>query len=57
VLRFTSSGVLDSSFGNAGFAHGGVFTLGGPTAGGIALQPDGKIIVVGYCQQTAAYVF
>lgn len=41
VVRFTPSGVLDSGFGNGGAARVGF------SASSMALQPDGKIVVVG----------
>jgi uncharacterized delta-60 repeat protein len=43
VVRFTSSGMLDSTFGT-----GGIVTLrfiNGPPASGVLVQPDGKILV------------
>lgn len=43
VIRYTSSGVLDSTFGT-----GGIVTLNeinGPSASGVLVQPDGKILV------------
>ena len=50
VARFTSSGALDHSFGSGGLVQGPAV----PTAGGsgslaraVAIQPDGKIVVVG----------
>jgi uncharacterized delta-60 repeat protein len=45
VVRYDTAGVLDSSFGT-----GGKVTLSrttNDTAGGMVLQPDGKIVVVG----------
>jgi uncharacterized delta-60 repeat protein len=46
VARFTSSGVLDSSFGTAGVTTTQVGT-GASGAAALALQPDGRIIVAG----------
>jgi uncharacterized delta-60 repeat protein len=50
VSRYNADGSLDQSFGNGGFA-----TIGAQSAtivvsdgNGVALQPDGKIVVVGY---------
>ena len=48
VLRYHSHGVLDT-----GFAENGVFTFNGladseDRAHGIAIQPDGRIVVAGY---------
>jgi len=43
VVRYTSTGVLDSTFGT-----GGIVTLGdiaGPSLSGVVIQPDGKIVV------------
>ncbi len=43
VIRYTSSGLLDSTFGT-----GGIVTLNeinGPSASGVLVQPDGKILV------------
>jgi|SRR5271167_3373449 len=43
VVRYTSNGVLDSAFGT-----GGIVTLSfinGPSASGVLVQPDGKILV------------
>jgi uncharacterized delta-60 repeat protein len=43
VVRYTSAGVLDSTFGT-----GGIVTLSqinGPSASGVLVQPDGKILV------------
>ncbi|MFI5116932.1 MAG: hypothetical protein ACHP8B_09555 [Terriglobales bacterium] len=43
VVRYTSAGVLDSTFGT-----GGIVTLNeilGPSASGVLVQPDGKILV------------
>ena len=45
VARFTSSGGLDSSFGSGGVAHGP--SIGGSVGRGVAIQSDGKIVVVG----------
>jgi uncharacterized delta-60 repeat protein len=48
ILRYNSDGTLDDTFGT-----GGVVTYNGPANGadwaqGVAIQKDGKIIVVGY---------
>ena len=47
VLRLTKEGILDQEFG------GGVFTFNGPANGGdtgnaVVVQPDGRIVVVGF---------
>ena len=57
LLRYTSSGALDRSFGNAGIALGGMIGSTGMSIYNMALQPDGKIIVVGTCQGTTTYDF
>ncbi len=46
VLRYTTAGVLDTSFGGFGYAgtHFGTDTFGRA----VAIQPDGKIVVAGY---------
>src|SRR6185437_10675331 len=48
ALRLQSGGGLDGSFGNGGIAR---FELGNPAyrdeAGGVALTPDGKIVLAG----------
>jgi len=45
VARYTSVGVLDTTFGTAGVA---VVDIGGiDTTWGVALQPDGNILVIG----------
>ena len=43
VVRYDSSGFLDSSFGNAGVLATGIVT----SAFSIAIQPDGKILLTG----------
>jgi uncharacterized delta-60 repeat protein len=46
LARFTSSGGLDPSFGSGGLAHGP--SVAGASVGrAVAVQPDGKIVVVG----------
>ena len=45
VARLTSAGALDTTFGVNGFAQQSVG--GNTTAGGIAVQSDGKIVVAG----------
>jgi uncharacterized delta-60 repeat protein len=46
LLRLTSSGILDTTFGAAGFVIS-AFTGNNDRATAAALQPDGKIIAVG----------
>ncbi len=48
LVRYSPNGVLDASFGSSGK----VVTAIGTDAsyiGGLALQPDGRIVVAGYC--------
>ncbi|HEX8249479.1 MAG TPA: FG-GAP-like repeat-containing protein [Pyrinomonadaceae bacterium] len=48
VARITAVGVLDASFGTNGFVTTGDFGLPGTnSAWRVAIQPDGKIVVVG----------
>lgn len=49
VARITASGVLDTTFGDGGVVKVNLST-GVDTAAGIALQSDGKIVVVGTSQ-------
>lgn len=44
VLRYTTDGSLDATFGSGGVARLG---FSGGTAFGVAIQPDGKIVVAG----------
>jgi uncharacterized delta-60 repeat protein len=46
LLRYTAKGRLDQSFGTGGVATANLGGLGG-SVGGVAVQPDGKVIVVG----------
>ncbi len=45
--RFTSSGLVDTSFGTNGVLMADVSDAPGAQANGVALQPDGKIVVAG----------
>ena len=45
LVRYNSNGSLDAGFGNGGIAR--VFETGFQQATGVALQPDGKILVIG----------
>ena len=45
VVRYTSSGALDPTFSGDGVKTVHVGTFGG--AGGVVVQPDGKVVVVG----------
>jgi uncharacterized delta-60 repeat protein len=47
LIRLTSSGLIDTSFGTAGYVRTLVATTSGARAG--AIQEDGRIIVVGIC--------
>ncbi len=48
VARFTAQGGLDPSFGSGGIVHGPPVGSGpAAVARGVAIQPDGKIVVVG----------
>lgn len=50
LARFTVSGALDTTFGSGGIVHGPAIAglLGTGSLGrGVAIQPDGKIVVVG----------
>ena len=49
ALRYDPSGVLDPSFGNGGKVITSMGSLD-DFATSVALQPDGKVLVVGYCQ-------
>ncbi len=52
VVRFTSSGVLDTTFGTDGVASIPVNAVGSSSFQGLAVQPDGKIVATGYFGQT-----
>lgn len=57
VERFTTSGALDGSFGSGGVAHGPAVTtaLGTGSVGrSVAIQSDGKIVVVGKATDSPA---
>ena len=51
LARFTPAGKLDSSFGTGGIASG-PSVGGGSIARAVAIQPDGKIVVVGKATDT-----
>ncbi len=56
VARFSPTGVLDSSFGNAGL----VSTEMGPSfeaAEAVRVMPDSKIVLAGYCQTSTPTSF
>lgn len=53
VARYDAAGRLDTDFGNGGLITTGIGLALGPdltVARGVAIQPDGKIVVVGYTQ-------
>ena len=56
LARYLASGALDVSFNSTGTV---VTTIGsgGAVARGVALQPDGKIVVAGYCSNGTTYDF
>jgi len=57
VARFTASGALDGAFGRGGIAQGPAVptALGaGSLARAVAIQPDGKIVIVGKTTDAAA---
>ena len=53
VTRYLATGAVDGSFGNAG--HFTQPTIGGGTVTDAALQPDGKIVLVGWTQTTVDF--
>ena len=52
VVRFTPSGVLDTTFGANGVATIPVMNVGSNAFKAIAVQPDGKIVASGYFGNT-----
>jgi uncharacterized delta-60 repeat protein len=49
LVRYNTNGTLDTSFGNGGIVNTSIGT--GPAAAyGEAIQPDGRIVVVGYAR-------
>ncbi|MBF0213325.1 MAG: hypothetical protein HQM00_07140 [Magnetococcales bacterium] len=48
LMRLTPDGALDSTFGDNGKVTTDIHNYGGDTSIGIALQPDGKMVVTGY---------
>lgn len=48
LVRYLSTGALDTSFGSAGKVTTAIGD-GGDYATAVALQPDGKIVAAGYC--------
>ena len=47
VTRFNANGTLDRTFGGGGFVRTDLGGPGGDFANAVAVQPDGKIVVVG----------
>lgn len=48
VARYNSNGTLDTSFDTDGILHTDITSGENDIAYGVAIQPDGKIVVVGY---------
>ena len=48
AARYNSDGTLDSTFGSAGKAMTAIGS-GDDFATGVALQPDGRLVLAGYC--------
>ena len=57
VARFNSNGSLDTSFGSGGTEVLSIFGLPYEAAQGLTVQPDGKIVLVGYEQGSPFYAF
>jgi uncharacterized delta-60 repeat protein len=55
VVRYTASGRLDAGFGTAGKIITDLGRKSGDGASGVAIQPDGKIVVVGASDATHQY--
>ena len=56
LARYLASGALDVSFNSTGTVITAIGS-GGDVARGVALQPDGKIVVAGYCANGTTYDF
>lgn len=52
IVRFTPTGELDTAFGAQGVATIPVMAVGASAFKGLKLQPDGKIVAVGFFGQT-----
>ncbi|OQP62932.1 T9SS type A sorting domain-containing protein [Niastella populi] len=52
VVRYTSTGALDASFGTGGIATFDISSGSADAAHGLAVQPDGKLIVAGTTVRT-----
>ena len=56
LARYVDSGALDVSFNGSGTVITAI-SSGNDVARGVALQPDGKIVVAGYCSNGITYDF
>ncbi len=56
LARYLANGVLDASFGSNGTVITAIGS-GDDVARGLALQPDGKLVVAGYCANGTTYDF
>lgn len=56
LLKYTSTGALDTTFGLGGIASASFGILGVDIAYGLALQPDGRILATGRSQQSSGNV-
>jgi uncharacterized delta-60 repeat protein len=57
VLRYDISGLLDPTFGSGGVARISFANSGSESANALSIQPDGKILVVGYAPLKSYSVF
>src|SRR5262249_430916 len=57
VMRYDADGSLDTTFGTQGFVITAFNGSQNNSVGGLALQADGKIVVVGQSQQGGNYDF
>ena len=56
VVRYSSGGIRDTAFGSAGVVTTTIGT-GNNVANAIIVQPDGKLLVAGYCDSGTNYDF
>ena len=56
LARYLASGALDLSFNSTGTVITTI-SSGNDVARGVALQPDGKVVVAGYCSNGTTYDF
>ncbi len=54
LTRVNPNGSLDTAFGLAGIVSTDIFSNSPDTAAAVAVQPDGKIVVAGYAQNTGS---